>query len=72
VAITVQFIDEDWKLRNIPVAFVNVTGPHTAKAIGEIVADKLSYFLGTYFLLNKSHDKNQSFTIVFTYFEFMI
>jgi hypothetical protein len=48
VAITVQFIDEDWKLHNIPVAFVNITGPHTAKAIGEIVADKLSYFLGTY------------------------
>lgn len=50
MAITVQFIDEDWKLLNIPVAFVNITGPHTAKAIGEVVADKLSYFLGTYFL----------------------
>lgn len=50
VAITVQFIDNDWKLRNIPVAFAHITGPHTAKAIGEIVADKLSFFLGTYFL----------------------
>lgn len=46
VAITLQYIDNDWKLRNVPIAFTSINGPHTAKAVGEIVADKLSSVLG--------------------------
>jgi hypothetical protein len=45
-AVTLQFIDKDWNLWNIPVSFAHVIGPHTADAIGTLIADQLRPFLG--------------------------
>lgn len=48
MGITLQFVSDDWKLMNLPVAFTLVTGSHTAEALGGLVADTLSNFLGLY------------------------
>jgi hypothetical protein len=41
-----QSIDDDWNLHNLPVAFAPITGPHTAEAVGTLVASLLTPFLG--------------------------
>lgn len=46
MSITLQFIDAEWNLHNVPIAFANIIGPHTAEAVGHLIADKLSLFLG--------------------------
>ena len=42
-----QSIDDDWNLHNLPVAFAPITGPHTAEAVGTLVASLLAPFLGS-------------------------
>lgn len=46
MSITLQFIDAEWNLYNVPIAFTDITGPHTAEAVGHLIANKLSPFLG--------------------------
>jgi hypothetical protein len=46
IAITLQFIDNEWRLWNIPLAFTEVVGPHTKEAIGSLIAQVLSFYLG--------------------------
>ncbi len=41
-----QSIDDDWHLHNLPIAFALITGPHTAEAVGTLVASLLTPFLG--------------------------
>ncbi len=41
-----QSIDDDWHLHNLPIAFAPITGPHTAEAVGTLVASLLTPFLG--------------------------
>lgn len=52
IAITLQFIDNEWRLWNIPLAFTEVVGPHTKEAIGSLIAQVLSFYLG--FILNST------------------
>ena len=49
LSITIHFINSDWKLISYPVAFAKVVGPHTAEAIGHLVGDLLSPYLGNNF-----------------------
>jgi hypothetical protein len=44
VGITFQFIDGEWTLHNLPIAFCPVVGPHTAEAVGNLIADQLGNF----------------------------
>jgi hypothetical protein len=46
VSVTVHFINDDWKLINFPIAFHKIVGSHTAEAIGYLVGDLLSSYLG--------------------------
>lgn len=46
VSVTVQFIDRDWKLKNLPVAYKKIIGSHTAQSVGNFVADCLKPCLG--------------------------
>lgn len=48
VGVTMQSIDRDWKLCNLPVAFAPITGPHTAEAVGTMIASLLTPFLGMF------------------------
>jgi hypothetical protein len=41
-----QGIDSSWTLFNLPVAFTPVTGPHTAEAVGKLIASAVTPFLG--------------------------
>jgi hypothetical protein len=44
--VTLQAIDDNWKLWNLPVAFKLVEGPHTAEAIGTLVGELIQPYLG--------------------------
>jgi len=46
VGITLQFIDDEWKLWNIPLGFPQIIGRHTAVAVGSVIADVLQFYLG--------------------------
>jgi len=46
LAVTLQIVDEDWHLWNLPIAFVPIFGPHTAEAVGNLIGDVLIPFLG--------------------------
>lgn len=46
MGVTMQSIDDDWSLHNLPIAFAPITGPHTAEAVGTLVASLLTPFLG--------------------------
>ena len=46
VGITFQFIDDDWKLWNLPVGFPQIIGPHTNIAVGTLIAETIRPFLG--------------------------
>jgi hypothetical protein len=46
VAVTIQFIDGNWSLCNVPVGFRQILGRHSAEAVGNLVADIISPFLG--------------------------
>jgi hypothetical protein len=46
VAVTVHFISGDWELRNFPVGFRKIEGPHTAEAVGIFVGDILKPYIG--------------------------
>lgn len=43
---TLQAIDDNWKLWNLPVAFKLIEGPHTAEAIGALVGELIQPYLG--------------------------
>jgi hypothetical protein len=44
--VTLQAIDDNWKLWNLPVAFKLIEGPHTAEAIGALVGELIQPYLG--------------------------
>lgn len=52
-----QFVNEDWSLWNLPIGFVPVLGSHTAEAVGNLIAEVVAPFLGTFLctllMLNK-------------------
>jgi hypothetical protein len=45
ISITIHFIDDEWNLIYFPIAFQKIVGPHTAEAIGNLVADLLKPLL---------------------------
>jgi hypothetical protein len=47
LGVTLQIVNEDWSLWNLPIAFVPVLGSHTAEAVGNLIADVVAPFLGT-------------------------
>lgn len=56
-----HFISDDWELRNFPVGFRKIEGPHTAEAVGIFVGDILKPYVG-----------NISRTIISSLFFFLI
>ena len=50
VAVTVHYINDEWKLQNFPIGFKMIVGPHTNEAVGALVAEVLKPFLGRHFL----------------------
>ena len=46
MAVTLQGIDSNWTLFNLPIAFTPIYGPHTAEAVGKLIASALTPFLG--------------------------
>lgn len=59
-----QSIDDDWNLHNLPVAFAPITGPHTAEAVGTLVASLLAPFLGM--ISQKLHYNINNFILINT------
>jgi hypothetical protein len=59
-----QSIDNDWNLHNLPVAFAPITGPHTAEAVGTLVASLLTPFLG---MISQKLHYNILYNILFNF-----
>jgi len=49
VAVTLQGIDSNWNLFNLPIAFMPIYGSHTAESVGKLIANVLTPFLGPTF-----------------------
>ena len=54
VGVTIQFVDANWKLWNVPVGFEQIIGTHSNEAVGNLITQILKPFLGTFFLLTFS------------------
>lgn len=48
LGVTLQIVNEDWSLWNLPIGFVPVLGSHTAEAVGNLIAEVVAPFLGTF------------------------
>ena len=46
VGVCLQFIDQQWNMRTIPIALRHIKGRHTKVAVGNLIADCLKPFLG--------------------------
>lgn len=46
IGATLQFIDKEWKLWNLPIGFKQILGSHTAMAVGKQVAEMIRPFIG--------------------------
>ena len=46
VAVTFQFINEEWQLVTIPIALRHILGQHTKQAVGKLIAECLQPYLG--------------------------
>jgi hypothetical protein len=67
VAVTLQGIDSNWALFNLPVAFTPIQGPHTAEAVGNLIANALSPFLGITYYSSIVISNNHFYFVLFTY-----
>jgi len=46
IGVSLQFIDQQWKIHTIPIALRHIRGRHTKDAVGNLIAECLKPFLG--------------------------